>query len=136
MALAVVLTLLAGIPPPPYRYEEELDTRAAIQRFMREDQAISARWHTLMEDRQGLSFDQVAQALHSDVAASYEHSFNELAAVQAGPGVPSRPTLLQLQTYAVARQEAALQAAQELRSRGAGHIVAPKASVPKSPDKP
>jgi rhomboid protease GluP len=117
LTLAMIVTLLAGISPPPYRYEEELETRAAIQRFMREDQAISARWGALLVDRRGMSFDQLADALHSEVAASYERSFNELAAVQASPAVPSRPTLLKLQAYAATRKEAALQAAQELRSR-------------------
>lgn len=138
LALAAVATVVAGISPPPYRYEEELYTRAAIQRFLREDQAISTRWQELVQDGKGLSFDQMANALHTEVAAPYANSFNELANVQVGPGVPSRPLLLKLQAYAATKHDAALQAAKDLRERKAGNKVgaSAQARMPFNPSEP
>ena len=113
-----LLALMASISPPLYRYQEELRARAAIQRFDAEEQARSARWDTLLraDDRAALSFDQGTGALEQEIAASYRHSFEELAAVRPATPVPSKDALLKLESYAASRSQAARTLAEGLRA--------------------
>jgi len=113
-----LLALMASISPPLYRYQEELKARAAIQRFDAEEQARAARWDALLhaDDPAALSFDQGTGSLEKEIAASYRHSFEELAAVHPATPVPSRDALLRLETYAARRSEAAHTLAEDLRA--------------------
>lgn len=112
------------LPAPSYRYGEELKARAAIQQFLREDQRISQRWGTLLDmgRREGLSFDQLAGRIDTDVTAVYEKSFAQLMAAAPGSATPSAPTLEALQTYATQRAQASRELAQGLRARDPAQI--------------
>jgi rhomboid protease GluP len=124
LSILGLLALVASISPPLYRYQEELQARAAIQHFALEEQARSARWDTLLHAGDGAapSFDQVAGSLESEIAASYRHSFEQLAAANPATPVPSRDTLLKLESYAAQRGKAAHALAQGLRARDAAQI--------------
>lgn len=125
-----LLILFASMSPPLYRYQEELRARAAIQRFAAEEQARTLRWGALLEaDKRGTaSFDQMAgSAVESAIAASYQHSFEQLAAAKPSSPIPSRDALLQLESYAAQRSSAAHDLAQGLNRRRAQQ--APKAPL-------
>jgi rhomboid protease GluP len=119
-----LLALGASISPPLYRYQEELQARAAIQRFEREEHARAARWEALLRagDRASLSFDELAGSLEREIAASYRQSFDQLAAAAPTSPVPSKDTLLKLESYAAQRGQAAHNVAQGLRKRNALQI--------------
>jgi rhomboid protease GluP len=122
-ALSVLglLALFASISPPLYRYQEELQARAAIQRFEVEERSRAARWDELLRagDRASLSFDQLAGSLEREIAASYRQSFDQLAAANPASPVPSKDALLKLESYAAQRGQAAHNVAQGLRNRHA-----------------
>lgn len=112
-AAALVLALGSAalwvyLPEPSYRFGEELKARAAIQQFLREDQRVSQRWGNLLDmgRREGLSFDQLAGRIDTDVTAVYEKSFAQLMAADPGSAAPSAKTLEALQAYASQRTEA------------------------------
>lgn len=121
VAMLGLLAMAASISPPLYRYQEELRARAAIQRFHVEESTRSARWDTLLaaSDRSGISFDQLAGSLEKELAASYQRSFDQLAAANPASPIPSKNTLLQLESYASQRSQAARDLAQGLRARKA-----------------
>ena len=125
-ALSVLglLALFASISPPLYRYQEELRARAAIQHFAVEERARTARWEALLRagDGASLSFDQLAGSLEREIAASYRYSFDQLAAANPASPVPSKDTLLKLESYAAQRGRAAHNVAQGLRSHNALQI--------------
>lgn len=128
-AAAVVLALGSAalwvcLPEPSYRFGEELKARAAIQQFLREDQRISQRWGNLLDvgRRGGLSFDQLAGQIDTDVTAVYEKSFAQLMAADPGSAAPSAKTLEALQTYATQRTAASRDLAQGLRARDPAKI--------------
>ena len=122
-----LLALMASISPPLYRYQEELRARAAIQHFDAEEQARAARWDSLLhaDDHAALSFDQGTGSLEQEIAASYRHSFEELAAVHPATPVPSRGTLLKLETYAAQRSQAAHTLAESLRACASPALMDP-----------
>ena len=106
--------MLLAMPKPEYRYQEELQTRAAIARFAAQERVIASRWDALLyPEGAPASFDQMAgasfaQAIEAQVSAPYQSSFEQLAAVHPVTPVPSAPALFALQTYAVQRRAAAV----------------------------
>jgi rhomboid protease GluP len=109
LALVAVIAVSLSLSNPPYRYSDELATRAAISKFVTEDQRISARWQAVLESDGNASFDQLAGLVNRDVAEPYQRSFEALARVESNTNVPSRAVLLQMQSYAERRRTEALQ---------------------------
>ena len=123
LALAIGV-LLARIPPPSYRFTEELRAREAIAQFLIQDQRTSQRWGAILTDgqRQGLSFDAIAGRIDDAVTSSYERSFEQLLAAQPDSAVPSAKALESLQDYANQRVEASREFADDLRSNNPQQI--------------
>ena len=128
-ALSVLglLAMAASISPPRYHYQEELQARAAIQRFTLAEGARMARWDAILKagDHAGAPIDQLATALEREVAASYERAFYQLASANPTSPIPSKDALQQLETYASQRSKAARQLAQSLRVRKRGGSTRP-----------
>jgi len=118
LVLAVVLLVLR-LPEPSYRYGEEVQVRQAIQSYVQQDRATQRQWNTLLQagSSAGLSFDQLAGRVDTDIAPAYERSFEQLMQVRPTTAVPSAQQLEHLQTYAAQRAEAAREVADGLRSR-------------------
>jgi rhomboid protease GluP len=116
LAGAAIVAVFLGLSNPPYRYSEELTARAAIQQFVTQDKAITARWNALRTSDSDQSFDHIAGVLNQEVAEPYQRSFEALAKVEGGANVPSKALLLQMQAYAERRRAQALQDVQALQS--------------------
>lgn len=122
--VAGILLLLSGmllvsrIPPPSYRFGEELRAREAIRQFLSQDQGISQRWSNILTtgQREGLSFNQLAGRIEAHVTAGYEHSFEQLTAASPDSAVPSTNALEALQAYATQRADASRALVEGLRS--------------------
>lgn len=122
--VAGILLLLSGmllvsrIPPPSYRFGEELRAREAIRHFLSQDQGISQRWSNILTtgQREGLSFNQLAGRIEAHVTAGYEHSFEQLTAASPDSAVPSTNALEALQAYATQRADASRALVEGLRS--------------------
>lgn len=121
---AGIAALVAHIPEPAYKWSEEQAARAEIRRFVGADADISARWRAVLEQgqREGLSFDELAARIETQVAERYEASFEQLAAVHLDPRAPSTNTLASLKHYAGLRREASQILADGLRSKDPAQI--------------
>jgi rhomboid protease GluP len=116
LAGAAIVAVFLGLSSPPYRYSEELAARTAIQQFVTQDKAITARWNALRTSDSDQSFNHIAGVLNQEVAEPYQRSFEALAKVEGGANVPSKALLLQMQAYAERRRAQALQDVQALQS--------------------
>jgi rhomboid protease GluP len=120
-ALAV---LVAYLPQPSYRFGEEVKARNAIQAFLQNDQRVSQQWSRILTtgQRKGLSFDQLAGEIDTNITTAYERSFEQLMAASPTTDAPSAHTLSALQNYASQRVLTARELSQGLRSRDAVKI--------------
>ena len=115
-ALAVI-ALVAAIPAPSYRWREELQARAEIREFLRDDQRIIERWQAILDTsgRSGASFDHLAERIEADVTLEYRGSFEQLSALNLDPAAPSAMTVGVLRKYAQLRGDASHSLAEGLR---------------------
>ena len=106
--LGVVIALGAALPAPAYRWHEEQKARTEIREFLADDRRIAERWRTILETRnaQGVSFEELAARIESDVTSEYRDSFEQLSALNLDPAAPSANTLEILKRYAQRRGDA------------------------------
>lgn len=118
LTLALAL-LLVRMPEPSYLLVDELRARDVIKQFLTTDQQVSAHWRSILAQgrTQGVSFDEMAGSIETDVTPVYVRSFEQLMAADPGSVAPSARTLQALQTYASARAEASHESARQLRSQ-------------------
>lgn len=119
-----ITALVTHIPPPSYRLGDEMRAREAIRRFLSFEQRIANQWESILVDgrRADTSFESLAGSIDNQIAAAYEHSFDQLAAIHPGTQAPSAQALEALQTYAARRAEAARELADGLRTHDTGKI--------------
>ena len=124
LLIACLSLLVFLIPPPNYRWSEELKARQEIGEFLREDRAIIDDWQRLLEEgKQGrLSFDQLAEKIDSAVADRYEENFEELSSLTNSAALPSAPTVESLMRYAGHRRDASRALVEGLRARDRAKI--------------
>ena len=117
--LVGIALLVANIPDPDYRWSEEQLARGEIRQFIGEDARINARLNAILKDERapGVSFDELAGRIETEVANSYDQSFEQLSALHIGPEVPSAATLERLRHYAEIRRDASQALAEGLRNK-------------------
>jgi len=123
LALAV-FTLIVRIPPPAYKWSEEVLARKEIGNFLRDDLAISQAWQRILDDarRGGVSFDELAGRIDTAVGNPYEESFEQLSELPPDPALPSAATVEMLRHYAERRRDASRALAEGLRTHNPGQI--------------
>jgi rhomboid protease GluP len=104
----LVIALFAAIPAPTYRWHDEQKARTEILEFLAGERRIHQRWRTLFENRHGggLSFEDLAARIESDVTSEYRDSFEQLSGLHLDPAAPSAGTLEMVKRYAQRRGEA------------------------------
>jgi rhomboid protease GluP len=114
--LGVVVAVVAALPAPTYRWQEEQKARAEIREFLTEERRVAARLQTILEPRgsQGLSFEELAVRIESEITSEYRESFEELSALNLDPAAPSANTLERLKRYARMRGDASHEIAEAL----------------------
>lgn len=119
-----VFTLIAQIPPPAYKWSEEVLARKEIGNFLRDDLAISQAWQHILDDaRRGrVSFDELAGRIDTAVGNPYEESFEQLSELPPDPALPSAATIEMLRHYAERRRDASRALAEGLRTHNPGQI--------------
>ncbi|OQW86016.1 MAG: hypothetical protein BWK72_19410 [Rhodoferax ferrireducens] len=123
LALALAV-LIARIPPPLYRFGEELKARDAVRQFLQDDQRISQNWATILEAgrQHNLSFEQLAGSIETTVTLGYLESFEAMRAAHPGSAAPSAKALDALQIYAISRAAIASDLADGLRTNDSQKI--------------
>ncbi len=121
---AGLVALVLLVPAPAYDWSDEKAARAEIRRFVGADAEISALWGAVFEQarREGLSFEDMATRIESQVSERYEASFEQLSALHVDPRAPSTPTLETLKRYAGKRRDASRGLADALRSNDPARI--------------
>lgn len=122
---AVLATLLAcvllfkNMPPPSYRWSDELLLRSQISVFLYQDQAINRSWLEIMhEGKQGkASLDELAGKIDYSISEPYEQSFERLSQLPNDPNLPSAAQLENILRYAEQRKEASKALAERLRDQ-------------------
>lgn len=122
---AVLATLLASVllfknmPPPSYRWSDELLLRSQISVFLYQDQAINRSWLEIMnEGKQGkASLDELAGKIDYSISELYEQSFERLSQLPNDPNLPSAAQLENILRYAEQRKEASKALAERLRDQ-------------------
>jgi rhomboid protease GluP len=124
LMVAGIAALVAAIPAPAYDWSDELSARDEIRQFVGADTNINNHWNAILEQgrREGLSFEDLATRIESEVADRYEASFEHLAAMHLDPRAPSALTLEQLKLYADLRRAASHDLADALRAGDSGRI--------------
>lgn len=123
LALAV-FTLIVQIPPPAYKWSEEVLARKEIGNFLRDDQAITQAWQHILDEarRGGISFDELAGQIDTAVGNPYEESFEQLSELPPDPALPSAATVEMLRDYAERRRDASRALAEGLRTHNPAQI--------------
>jgi rhomboid protease GluP len=119
-----VIALVVAIPPPSYRWQEELQAREEIRRFLDDDRRIAQRWQQILDNgKQGsASFDQLAGQIEADVTREYRESFEQLSSLHLAPAAPSTPALDVLKKYSRLQGEASQSLAAALRQKDPARI--------------
>ena len=114
--IGVVIAVVAVLPAPRYRWQEEQKARTEIREFLADEHRIVERWRTILEtgDARDVSFEELAARIESDVAREYRNSFEQLSALSLDPAAPSANTLEILKRYARMRGEASHDLAEAL----------------------
>jgi rhomboid protease GluP len=113
--------LVAALPQPAYRWNEELAARREIGAFLREEADIGRAWQTIVAQsrRRGATFDEIAGQIDSEITDRYEESFEQLSGLHLDPAAPSAGQLEQLRRHAESRRDASRALADALRTRKA-----------------
>jgi rhomboid protease GluP len=126
-ALVVGVSLLiALLPEPRYRWRDEMAAREWIQEFVGREADINSRWNALVAlgRQDGLSFDELAERIESEVAISYGESFEQLSARQLDSRAPTVRVLVAVREYVRLRHDASYELAGALRENDPARIRA------------
>lgn len=109
--------LLVHMPEPRYRWSDELRAREEISSFLHTETQIHNQWQQIqrLARQGGMSFEELAGQIETQIAQPYADSFAQLARLQLDPDAPSAATLSSLQAYAGQRLYASRSLVEELR---------------------
>ncbi len=118
LTVASVL-LVINIPPPKYRWSDEILLRKEIDEFLIQDQAINRSWLEIMnQGKQGnTTFDALAVQIDSAISDRYEESFEKLSQLPANASLPSATNLASLLEYVQHRKDESKMIAAKLRNQ-------------------
>jgi rhomboid protease GluP len=116
----VIIYLATHIPPPAYRWSDELAARQEISQFLSEEVSIQTKWQDIIrQDRErSLSLDQLATRVESEITEYYDDSLEQLSQLQISPAAPSAATIESLRTYTEKRRDTSQALANQLRAQG------------------
>ncbi|PKO94586.1 MAG: rhomboid family intramembrane serine protease [Betaproteobacteria bacterium HGW-Betaproteobacteria-10] len=118
--LAGSITLLAThIPPPTYRWSDEVAARQEISQFLSEEVGIQTKWQDIVrQDRErSLSLNQLAERVEREITEYYDESFTQFSQRQLSPSAPSAATIDSLREYTEKRRDTSQALVQQLRAQ-------------------
>lgn len=115
-----VVVLLTHIPPPSYRWRDEVAAQAEIQQFLDQENRIQASWQEIIrQDRRTADAIQaLAERIEQEISEPYEASFEQLSELNLSPTSPSAAQVEALRAYSEKRRDSAQALARQLRARG------------------
>ena len=127
MVLAVVL-LITNIPPPKYRWHDEVFISKQIAEFIQQDQAINRSWLEIINEgkQENATFDGLANHIDSEISDRYEESFEKLSQLPVSPALPSSAKLGNLLQYIQQRKAESQALADKFRKQKTSSELQPK----------
>lgn len=118
--LAGCIGLLAThIPPPTYRWSEEVAARQEISQFLSAEVGIQTKWQDIVrQDREhSLSLNQLAERVEHEITEHYDESFTQFSQLQLSPSAPSATTIDSLRQYTEKRRDTSQVLVRRLRAQ-------------------
>lgn len=118
--LAGAIALLAtNIPPPTYRWSEEVAAQQEISQFLSEEVGIQTKWQDIVrQDRErSISLGQLAERVENEIADYYDDSFEQFSQLELSPSAPSAAKLESLRTYTEKQRDTSQALANQLRTK-------------------
>ncbi len=117
--LAALLTLIMNIPPPKYRWSDEILLRKQLSEFLYQDQTINRSWLVVVQaGKQGdTTFDDLASQIESNISEPYAQSFEKLSQLPNNPALPSSTQLDNVLDYIQHRKDESKAMAENLRNK-------------------
>jgi rhomboid protease GluP len=117
--LAAIVGLLTHLPPPSYRWSEEIAAREEIQAFLKRETRIQASWQDIIkQDRLNAeSIQELAERIEFEITNPYDESFEQLSQLTLSETAPSAEQIEALRAYTEKRRDVSQALAEQLRAR-------------------
>lgn len=117
--LAGLVLLIVNIPPPKYRWSDEVLLRKQISAFLYEDQMINRSWLDVMHagNQNNKTFDDLASQIDTNISEPYAQSFEKLSRLPSNPALPSYTQLDEILDYIQLRTDESKAIAEQLRRK-------------------
>lgn len=115
--VSFITLLIKNIPPPKYRWSQELLLRNEISKFLYEDQSINRSWLDIVnKTKKGVaSPSDFAGEIDSAIVNHYDESFDKLSQLPVNPNLPSAKQLENILLYTEQRKQESKAIADKLR---------------------
>ncbi len=119
ICLVAIVTLVMNIPPPKYRWSDEILLRKQLSEFLYQDQTINRTWLEVVHSgKQGdKTFDDLASQIESNISEPYALSFEKLSQLPNNPALPSSTQLDNVLDYIQLRKDESKAMAEKLRNK-------------------
>ena len=116
---AAMVGLLTHIPPPSYRWSEEIAARQEIREFLERETQIQASWQDIIkQDRLNTeSVQELAKRIEFEITEPYDASFEQLSQLSLDESAPSAARLESLRAYSEKRRDVSQALVDQLRTR-------------------
>lgn len=110
--------LVTHIPPPSYRWSEEIAAREEIRSFLARETQIQKSWQDIIRQDQlnSTSFEDLAKRIEFEVTEHYEESFEDFSELTLSPRAPSAAQVESLRVYSEQRRNSSQALANKLRA--------------------
>lgn len=127
-----LIFLATHIPPPSYRWSDELAAQQEISQFLSKEVGIQTKWQDIVrQDREhSLSLDQLAKRVDSEITDYYSDSFEQFSQLQLSPAAPSATTLQSLLDYTETKRDNYQELAKQLRAKSQFGPLSPEKTNP------
>lgn len=129
--LAAIVSLLTHIPPPSYRWSEEIAAREEIQAFLERETRIQASWQDIIkQDKLNAgSIQELAERIEFEITDPYDESFEQLSQLTLSETAPSAEQIETLRAYSEKRRDVSQAMVEQLRARSLFGPALPKQPV-------
>jgi rhomboid protease GluP len=116
---AVVIGLVTHIPPPSYRWSDEIAARTEIREFLERETRIQASWQDIIrQDKLNAgSIQELAERIEFEITDPYDESFEQLSQLTLDEAAPSAEQIETLRAYSEKRRDMSQALVEQLRAR-------------------
>ena len=116
---AAIGGLVTHIPPPSYRWSEEIAARSEIREFLERETRIQASWQDIIQQDKlkAESIQELAERIEFEITEPYDESFEQLSQLRLDESAPSAEQVEALRAYSEKRRNVSQALVDQLRAR-------------------